>query len=84
MSTLWDRKLAMKPSLMSRAMIMNTPHIRAASPAMATHCGEAGAPAAAMPPSPTAMTAAVAESAPTTRWRDEPKMANASIGRTSV
>ena len=65
-------------------MIMKTPHMRAASPAMATHCGDAGAPAAAMPPRPTARTAAVAESAPTTRWRDEPKMAKASIGRTRV
>ncbi len=42
MRTLCDRKLAMNPSRMSRATIMNTPHIRAASPAIATHCGEPG------------------------------------------
>ena len=41
-------------------------------------------PVAAMPTRPAAITAAVAESAPTTRWRDEPKMAKASTGRRIV
>ena len=40
--------------------------------------------AALIPARPVARTAAVAESAPTTRCRDEPRSANASIGRTSV
>ena len=84
MRTLWDRKLAMKPRRMIRATIMKTAHRRAARPAIATHWAEPGAPAAAMPARPVAMTAAVAESAPTTRWRDEPKIAKAAIGRTRV
>ena len=84
MRTLWERKLAMNPSRMSRATIMKTPQIRAERPAIATHCGDPGAPAAAIPARPVAMTAAVAESAPTTRWRDEPKIAKAAIGRTRV
>jgi hypothetical protein len=37
-----------------------------------------------MATSPVARIAAVAESAPTTRWRDEPRMAKARIGRSSV
>ena len=46
-------------------------------PASVTYCGDA---MAAMPASPAAMIAAVAESAPTTRWRDEPSSANTAIG----
>ena len=49
----------------------------ASAPARATYCGDAiGARAA----SPAARIAAVAESAPTTRCRDEPSNANTAIG----
>ena len=82
--TLCDRKLAMNPSRMIRATIMNTAHMRAARLPIATQLAEAGAPAAAMPARPVARTAAVAESAPTTRCRDEPKIAKAARGRTRV
>ena len=50
-------------------------------PARATYCGE---PVAANPARPAAMIAAVAESAPTTRWRDDPKRANSAIGMRMV
>ena len=73
MSTVRDRKLAMKPRRMMRARIMKPPAMRASRPARAMYCDE---PAVAMPARPAAITAAVAESAPTTRCRDEPKMAN--------
>ncbi len=49
----------------------------ASIPARVTYCGEA---IAAIPASPAAMMAAVAESAPTTRWRDEPSRANTAMG----
>ena len=56
--------------------------ISAASPASATYCGE---PATApIPTRPAASTTAVAESAPTTRWREEPKIANRKSGTTMV
>ena len=78
MSTVRDRKSARKPSRTSRATIRNTPVISASS------AGERDVlrayRAAARPASPAAITAAVAESAPTTRWRDDPKIAKASIG----
>ena len=83
MSTLRDRKSAMKPSPKMRAMMRQAGAHRAARPASATYSGDP-APAAAMPARPVARTAAVAESAPTTRWRDEPKRAKASIGRRRV
>ena len=51
--------------------------ISASIPASATYCGEA---AAAMPARPAAMIAAVAESAPTTRCREEPSTAKSAIG----
>ena len=54
---------------------------RAASPASRTYRGE---PVAASPARAALSMAAVAESAPTTRWRDEPRMANAAIGSSSV
>ncbi len=54
----------------------------AVSEASATYCGEpATAPVATMP---VAMIAAVAESAPTTRWRDEPNRANTATGNRIV
>ena len=81
-STLRDRKLAMKPSLRSRAAISRTAHMSAASEASATYSGVcATAPIAR---SPVARIAAVAESAPTTRWRDDPKIAKTRIGTSSV
>ncbi len=46
-------------------------------PASATYCGDA---IAASPVRPAAMIAAVAESAPTTRWREDPRTANTAIG----
>ena len=46
-------------------------------PARVTYCGEA---TAAIPVRPAAMMAAVAESAPTTRWREEPSRANTAMG----
>ncbi len=82
MRTLRDRKLAMKPRFNSRAPMRRTAHRRAESPARATYSGEpATAPVATMP---VAMIAAVAESAPTTRWRDEPNRANTATGRRIV
>jgi hypothetical protein len=43
-----------------------------------------GDPTAASPANPAAKTAAVAESAPTTRWRDDPKNAYNAIGNRIV
>ena len=77
MSTLRDRKFAMKPSLSSRARMRKPPVIRASIPASETYSGDA---IAAMPASPAAMMAAVAESAPTTRCREEPSSAKTAIG----
>ena len=77
MSTVRERKSAMNPSPSSRAMINMPPAIRASRPASATYCDD---PVVASPARPAAITTAVAESAPTTRWRDEPKTANTSIG----
>ncbi len=51
--------------------------MRASIPARVTYCGEA---IVAMPASPAAMMAAVAESAPTTRCREDPSSANTAIG----
>ena len=53
------------------------PVMIASIPASWTYCGDA---IGAMPASPAAMIAAVAESAPTTRCRDEPSTANTAIG----
>ena len=76
-STLRDRKLAMKPSFSSRARMRKPPVISASIPASETYSGEA---VAAIPARPAAMIAAVAESAPTTRCRDDPSSANTAIG----
>ena len=51
--------------------------ISASIPARAMYSDE---PAAAIPAMPAARMAAVAESAPTTRWRDEPSTAKRAIG----
>ena len=80
-STVRDRKLARKLSRASRAASSIPAVSRAASPASRTYRSE---PAAARPVSAAASMAAVAESAATTRWRDEPRTANAAIGRSIV
>ncbi len=77
MSTVRERKSARKPSLSTRASSRYTPVMIASMPARATYSAE---PAAARPASPAAMIAAVAESAPTTRCRDEPSRANRVMG----
>ena len=76
-STERERKSATNPSRSSRARSRIPAVISASIPASATYCGEA---TAAMPARPAAMIAAVAESAPTTRWRDEPSTAKSAIG----
>ena len=76
-STLRDRKSAMNPSLTSLATISMTPVMMASIPASVTYSGDA---IGAMPARPAAMIAAVAESAPTTRCRDEPRSANIAMG----
>ena len=82
MSTLRDRKFAMKPSLSRRAATSRTAHMRAASDVIWTYSVVwAVWP---MATSPVARIAAVAESAPTTRWRDDPKIAKNRTGRSSV
>ena len=80
-STVRDRKLARKLSRASRTAISSPPVSSAASPASRTYRSE---PAAARPVSAPASMAAVAESAATTRWRDEPRTANAAIGSSIV
>jgi hypothetical protein len=56
--------------------------LAAASPA---HCGDAGSrPEMPMALIPANMIAAVAESAPTTRWRDDPNSAKAMTGMSIV
>ena len=80
-STVRERKLAMNPSLIIRAKINRPPAMIASMPASAMYSVE---PVAAIPANAAAMTAAVAESAPTTRCRDEPKNANTMQGSTRV
>ena len=80
-STVRDRKSARKPRRATRASHSSPPASSALSPARATHCGVAGSspliPRLVMPAN---MIAAVAESAPTTRCRDDPSRAKAAIG----
>jgi len=80
-STVRERKLARKASRASRAASSIPAVSSAASPASRTYSGE---PTAAIPASAAARMAAVAESAATTRCRDEPRTANAAIGRSIV
>ena len=80
-STVRDKKLARKLSRASRAASSIPPLSRAASPASRTYRSE---PAAARPVSTAARITTVAESAATTRWREEPRTANAAIGRSIV
>ena len=71
----------MKPSLSSRATNKKAAVSSATVPASATYFALAGG---AMPEIPPARMAAVAESAATTRYRDEPNVANANSGSNSV
>ena len=80
-STVRDRKSARKPSFTIRARSRNAAAMRARRPARATYSVD---PVAASPARPAAITAAVAESAPTTRCLEEPKTANTMTGRTMV
>jgi hypothetical protein len=80
-STVRERKSARKPSRITRARNMKAPAIRAIRLHSASHSLD---PRTAMPARPAATTAAVAESALTERWRDEPKMANRHIGMRMV
>jgi hypothetical protein len=80
-STVRDKKSARKASRASRAASSIPPVSSAASPASRTYRSE---PAAARPVSAAASIAAVAESAATTRWREDPRTANAAIGRSIV
>ena len=80
-STVRERKLARKASRASRAASSIPPVSSAASPASRTYSGD---PIAASPVSAAARIAAVAESAATTRCRDEPRTAKAAIGRSIV
>ena len=80
-STVRDRKLARKPSRASRASISRAPVSKAASPASRTYSAEPGSASRTRAP---ARMAAVAESAATTRCRDDPNTANRAIGSSSV
>ena len=80
-STVRDKKLARKLSRASRAASSIPAVSRAASPASRTYRSE---PTAARPVSAAASMTAVAESAATTRWRDEPRTAYTAIGRSIV
>jgi len=80
-STVRERKSARKPSRRTRAANIKTAAIRASRLHRASHSFD---PRTAMPARPAATTAAVAESAPTARCRDDPKMANRLIGMRMV
>ena len=80
-STVCERKSARKPSLNIRAISRNPAVISATIVASSTYRGLANG---AMLESLPARMAAVAESAETTRYREEPKTANASIGSNRV
>ena len=67
----------MNPSRTRRARSRNPAAIRASTAARATYWSE---PTDARPTRPAARIAAVAESAPTTRCRDEPNTANRAMG----
>src|SRR5215471_8827607 len=80
-STDRDRKSARKARPLARARMSQPAVINAARAASDTYVGDSGA---ARPTRPAARIAAVAESPPTTRWRDEPRIAKAAIGRRIV
>ena len=76
-STVRERKSAMNPRPISLAKMRKPAAMKASTAASATYSSE---PVAASPNSPAARIAAVAESAPTTRCREEPNSANRAIG----
>ncbi|SBT09266.1 hypothetical protein ACCAA_680003 [Candidatus Accumulibacter aalborgensis] len=80
-STVRERKSARKPSPSTRPANISAAAIKASKLHRASHSFE---PRTAMPARPAATTAAVAESAPTARCRDDPKMANRLIGMRMV
>ena len=80
-STVRERKSARNPSFRIRARSRNPAVSSAAMPTSAMYFSlEAGA----MVDSELEKMAAVAESAATTRWREEPKAANATSGSSTV
>ena len=80
-STVREMKLARKPSRAIRERKRNPAARSALRLAKASHWGVYGfSPAIPSDAIPAYMIAAVAESPPTTRWRDEPSSANARIG----
>ena len=81
MMTARERKSETNPSFSRPARRRKTAARRAIIPAYATYCGDWGT---AITASPLAMIAAVAESAPTTSCRDDPKMAKTAKGRRRV
>jgi hypothetical protein len=84
-STVRDRKSARKPRRATRASHSSPPVTSALSPASATHCGVAGcSPAIPRLVMPANMIAALAESAPTTRCREDPNRAKAMMGSRMV
>ena len=80
-STVRERKFVRNASRATRASSNSSPVSRAASPARRTYRGE---PATASPDRVAPRMAAVAESPPTTRWREEPRTANTASGSSSV
>ena len=81
MSTVRERKSARKPRRARRASSSIAAARIASMPASATYSDD---PDAARPVSPAAMIAAVAESAPTTRCREDPSSAKTRTGRRIV
>jgi hypothetical protein len=80
-STVRERNSARKPRRATRASHSSPPASSALSPASATHWGVAGwSPLIPRLVIPANMIAAVAESAPTTRCRDDPNTAKAMMG----
>jgi hypothetical protein len=79
--TVRERKSATNPILKRLAAIRRTPERSAIIAAYPTYSDDFGAAMAIRLP---AIIAAVAESAPTTRWRDEPKNAKTAIGKKIV
>ncbi len=80
-STVRERKSARKPSLKSRASNRKAAVSRATIPTSAMYFSLARG---ARSDRPLAKMAAVAESAATTRWREEPKSANITSGSNTV
>ena len=85
MSTDALRKSPMNPRLSTRATTRSAAVTRATRLAYATHSGVFGdRPETPRPVRPAAITAAVAESAPTTSSRDEHSSANTAVGKITV